>query len=178
MRGVEGGRGGSAAGPVAVGKRAPPAGAAVRSVVAVALAGLVKEAPRALAGPAGRALAGPVLPLQRLLAEPRLLGQLLGPLHPPRLADLLQDGGLHRQGRAAVRHVPLQPGLRHLPDSIVLRSLCIQLEGAGDVDGHAGVLDEQVLHWAAAHAVGAGLFCSKTGGRGDKPTLVHQAGAG
>lgn len=66
----------------------------------------------------------------------------------------------------------------HSPGSIVLRSLCIQLEGAGDIDRHAGVLDEQVLHRAAAHAVGAGLLCSKTGGRGDKPTLVHQAGAG
>lgn len=107
--------GAAALGPAAVGGRAPPADAGVRSVVAVALAGLVEEAPRALAGPAGRALAGPILPLQRLLAEPRLLGQLLGPLHPPCLADLLQDGGLHRQGCAAVRYVPLQLGLRHLP---------------------------------------------------------------
>lgn len=149
-----------------------------RSVVAVALAGLVEEAPHILSGPAGRALSGPVLPLQRLLAEPWLFCQLLGPLHPPCLADLLQDGSLHRQGRGVVRHVPLQPGLRHLPSSGVLRLLHVQLEGAGDIDRHAGVLDEQVLHGAAAHAIGAGLLCSKTWGRGDKPTLVHQAGAG
>lgn len=62
--------------------------------------------------------------------------------------------------------------------SIVLGALPVHLEGAGDVDGHAGVLDEQVLHGAAPHAVGARFLCSKTGGRGDKPTLVHQAGAG
>lgn len=62
--------------------------------------------------------------------------------------------------------------------SIVLGALPVHLEGAGDVHRHAGVLDEQVLHGAAPHAVGAGLLCSKTGGRGDKPTLVHQAGTG
>lgn len=129
-----------------------------RSVVAVALAGLVEEAPHILSGPAGRALSGPVLPLQRLLAEPWLFCQLLGPLHPPCLADLLQDGSLHRQGRGVVRHVPLQPGLRHRPSSGVLRLLHVQLEGAGDIDRHAGVLDEQVLHGAAAHAIGAGLL--------------------
>ena len=91
------------------------AGVPARSVVAVALTGLVDEGPGVLLGPAQRALAGPVLPLQRLLAEPVLLHQLLGPLHPPHLPDLLQDGSLHREGPAVVRHVPLQPGLRHLP---------------------------------------------------------------
>lgn len=111
----------AALGLVSKGGRAPPGGAVVagqplaRSVVAVALAGLVEEAPCTLSGPAGRALSGPVLPLQRLLAEPWLFCQLLGPLHPPCLADLLQDGSLHRQGRGVVRCVPLQPGLWHIP---------------------------------------------------------------
>lgn len=111
----------AALGLVSKGGRAPPGGAVAagrplaRSVVAVALAGLVEEAPRTLSGPAGWALSGPVLPLQRLLAEPWLFCQLLGPLHPPCLADLLQDGSLHRQGRGVVRCVPLQPGLWHLP---------------------------------------------------------------
>lgn len=40
------------------------------------------------------------------------------------------------------------------------------------------MLDEQVLHGAAPHSTRAGPLCSKTGGRGDKPTLVHQAGTG
>lgn len=164
--GLETVRGGGVAalGLVSKGGRAPPGGAVAagrplaRSVVAVALAGLVEEAPRTLSGPAGRALSGPVLPLQRLLAEPWLFCQLLGPLHPPCLADLLQDGSLHRQGRGVVRCVPLQPGLWHLPSSGVLRLLRVQLEGAGDIDRHAGVLDEQVLHGAAAHTIGAGLL--------------------
>lgn len=42
----------------------------------------------------------------------------------------------------------------------------------GDVDRHAGVLDEQILHGAG---LGRGSLCSETGGRGDKPALVHAA---
>lgn len=42
----------------------------------------------------------------------------------------------------------------------------------GDVDRHAGVLYEQVLHGAG---LCCGSFCSETGGRGDKPALIHAA---
>lgn len=51
---------------------------------------------------------------------------------------------------------------------------------AGDVNGHAGVLDEEVLQGAALEAGGpeSGPLCSKTGGRGNKPALVHQGGRG
>lgn len=81
----------------------------------MALAGLVDEGAGVRPVPAQRALAGPVLPLQGLLAEPGPLRPLPGPLHPPRLPHLLQDGSLHRQGPAAVRDVLLQPRLRLLP---------------------------------------------------------------
>lgn len=40
----------------------------------------------------------------------------------------------------------------------------------GDIDRHAGMLNEQVLHGTG---LGCGSFCSETGGRGDKPTLIH-----
>lgn len=51
---------------------------------------------------------------------------------------------------------------------------------AGDVNGHAGVLDEKVLQGTALEAGGpeSGPLCSKTGGRGNKPALVHQGGRG
>lgn len=51
---------------------------------------------------------------------------------------------------------------------------------AGDVNGHAGVLDEEVFQGAALEAGGpeSGPLCSKTGGRGNKPALVHQGGRG
>lgn len=49
---------------------------------------------------------------------------------------------------------------------------------AGDVNRHAGVLDEEVLQGAALEAgrPESGPLCSKTGGRGNKPALVHQGG--
>lgn len=51
---------------------------------------------------------------------------------------------------------------------------------AGDVNRHAGVLDEEVLQRAALEADGpeSRALCSKTGGRGNKPALVHQGGCG
>lgn len=51
---------------------------------------------------------------------------------------------------------------------------------AGDVNGHAGMLDEEVLQGVALEAGGpeSGPLCSKTGGRGNKPALVHQGGRG
>lgn len=83
--------------------RGEPLGGGARSVVAVALAGLVDEGSRELLGAPGRALPGPVLPLQRLLAQAVPLRQLLGPLSPLRLAQLVQRRRLHRQ-RPAVVH--------------------------------------------------------------------------
>lgn len=42
----------------------------------------------------------------------------------------------------------------------------------GDIHRHAGVLYEQVLHGAG---LCRGSLCSETGGRGDKPALIHAA---
>lgn len=95
--------------------RGQPLGGGARSVVAVALAGLVHEGPGELLGAAGRALPGPVLPLQRLLAQAVPLRQLLGPLQPLRLPRLVQRRRLHRQRPAVVRHGPLRPRLRPVP---------------------------------------------------------------
>lgn len=51
---------------------------------------------------------------------------------------------------------------------------------AGDINGHAGMLNEEVLQGIALEAgrPKAGPLCSKTGGRGNKPALVHQGGRG
>lgn len=108
--GVRGGRTPAAgAGP------GEPLGGGARSVVAVALAGLVDEGPRELLGAAGRALPGPVLPLQRLLAQAVPLRQLLGPLRPLRLPRLVQRRRLHRQRPAVRRQRQLRPRLGHVP---------------------------------------------------------------
>lgn len=42
----------------------------------------------------------------------------------------------------------------------------------GDVHRHAGVLYKEVLHGTG---LCCGSLCSETGGRGDKPTLIHAA---
>lgn len=42
----------------------------------------------------------------------------------------------------------------------------------GNIHRHAGMLDEQVLHRAG---LCRGSLCSETGGRGDKPALIHAA---
>lgn len=42
----------------------------------------------------------------------------------------------------------------------------------GDVHRHTGVFDEQVFHRAGLRC---GSLCSETGGRGDKPALIHAA---
>lgn len=51
---------------------------------------------------------------------------------------------------------------------------------AGDINGHAGMFNEEVLQGIALEAgrPKAGPLCSKTGGRGNKPALVHQGGRG
>ena len=51
---------------------------------------------------------------------------------------------------------------------------------AAHVNGHAGVLDEEVLQGAALETgrPGPRPFCSKTGRRGNKPALIHQGGCG
>lgn len=51
---------------------------------------------------------------------------------------------------------------------------------AGDINGHAGMLNEEVLQGVALEAgrPNTGPLCSKTGGRGNKPALIHQGGCG
>lgn len=51
---------------------------------------------------------------------------------------------------------------------------------AGHVNGHAGVLDEEVLQGAALEAgrPESRPLCSKTGRRGNKPAFIHQGGCG
>lgn len=106
---------GAAPGAGAGAGRGQPLGGGARSVVAVALAGLVDEGPRELLGAAGRALPGPVLPLQRLLGQAVPLRQLPGPLRPLRLPRLVQRRRLHRQRPPALRHRRLRPRLRNVP---------------------------------------------------------------
>lgn len=161
------------------------------SVVELALARLVDEAALVLR-PARTALAGAVLPLHHLGAQRVALGPLPGPLQPPRLACLLQQRGPCRQGGGGVAQGPgLAAGGRQLPFAKVgVRQGSVGVRGrgprlqhygaAGDVNGHAGVLDEEILQGAALEAggPGSGPLCSKTGGRGNKPALVHQGGRG
>lgn len=51
---------------------------------------------------------------------------------------------------------------------------------AGHINGHAGVLDEEVLQGAALEAgrPESRPLCSKTGRRGNKPAFIHQGGCG
>lgn len=162
-----------------------------RSVVELALARLVDEAALVL-GPARTALSGAVLPLHHLGAQRMALGPLSGPLQPPRLARLLQQHGPRWQRSGGVVQGPgLAAGGRQLPvTKVAVRQGSVWVRGrgprlqhygaAGDVNGHAGVLDEEVLQGAALEAGGpeARPLCSKTGGRGNKPALVHQGGCG
>lgn len=162
-----------------------------RSVVELALTRLVDEAALVL-GPARTALSGAVLPLHHLGAQRMALGPLPGPLQPPRLARLLQQHGPRRQRSGGVVQGPgLAAGGRQLPvTKVAVRQGSVWVRGrgprlqhygaAGDVNGHAGVLDEEVLQGAALEAGGpeARPLCSKTGGRGNKPALVHQGGCG
>lgn len=179
-------------GPTGVRRRRGGCGAASgRSVVELALARLVDEAALVL-GAARAALAGAVLPLHHLGAQRVALGPLPGPLQPPRLAPLLQQRSPRRQrGGGVVQGPGLSAGRRQLPIAkITVRQGSVGVRGrgpglqhygaAGDVNGHAGVLDEEVLQGAALEAGGpkSGTLCSKTGGRGNKPALVHQGGRG
>lgn len=138
------------------------------------------------------ALAGAVLPLHHLGAQCTALRPLPGPLQPPHLARPLQQRSPRRQrDGCVVRGAELAADRRQLPFAEVAvgqvrvgvrgRGSRLQHDGAaGDINGHAGVLDEEVLQGAALEAGGpeSGPFCSETGGRGDKPALVHQGGRG
>lgn len=86
----------------------------------------------------------------------------------------------------------LQADRRQLPilAKVAVRQVRVRVRGrgprlqhygaAGDVNRHAGVLDEEVLQRAALEADGpeSRALCSKTGGRGNKPALIHQGGCG
>lgn len=162
-----------------------------RSIVELALARLVDEAALVL-GPARTALAGAVLPLHHLGAQRLALRPLPGPLQPPHLACLLQQGSPRWQrGGCVVQGPGLAADWRQLPIAkVAIRQVRVGVRGrgprlqhygaAGDVNGHAGVLDEEVLQGTALEAGGPefGPLCSKTGGRGNKPALVHQGGRG
>lgn len=138
------------------------------------------------------ALAGAVLPLHHLGAQCVALRPLPGPLQPPHLARPLQQRSPRRgRGGCVVRSAEFAADRRQLPFAEVAvgqvgvgvrgRGSGLQHYGAaGDINGHAGVLDEEVLQGAALEAGGpeSGPFCSETGGRGNKPALVHQGGRG
>lgn len=102
------------------------------SVVELALAGLVDKAALVL-GPARTALAGAVLPLHHLGAQRVAFGPLPGPLHPPRLARLLQQRSPRRQRGGVVQGPGFAASRRQLPagrDSESVR--------AGQIEGKAG----------------------------------------
>lgn len=169
--------------------------AGTRSVVELALARLVDEAALVL-GPARAALPGAVLPLHHLGAQRVALGALPGPLQPSYLAGLLQQHGPRRQrssagGGGMVQGTGLATGGRQLSiTKVTIPQGSVRQRGRGprlhhygaasDVNGHAGVLDEEVLQGVALEAGGpeAGPLCSETGGRGNKPAFVHQGGRG
>lgn len=86
-----------------------------RSVVELALARLIDEAALVL-GSALTVLTGAVLPLHPLGAQRVALGPLPGPLQPPHLAGLVQQGGPRRQrGGGVVRGPGLVVDGRRLP---------------------------------------------------------------
>lgn len=102
---------------------------------------------------------------------------------------------LLRSGAGSWARVPVSRSPGHSPDrspfaKVAVRQGSVGVWGrgprlqhygaAGDVNGHAGVLDEEILQGAALEAGGpeSGPLCSKTGGRGNKPALVHQGGRG
>lgn len=163
------------------------------SVVELALAGLVDKAALVL-GPARTALAGAVLPLHHLGAQRVAFGPLPGPLHPPRLARLLQQRSPRRQRGGVVQGPGFAASRRQLPVARVsvrqgsfvvfwMRGGRARLQhygAAGHVNGHAGVLDEEVLQGAALEAgrPESRPLCSKTGRRGNKPAFIHQGGCG
>lgn len=163
------------------------------SIVELALAGLVDKAALVL-GPARTALAGAVLPLHHLSAQRVALGPLPGPLQPPRLARLLQQRSPRRQRGGVVQGPGFAASRRQLPVARVsvrqgsfivfwMRGRRARLQhygAAGHVNGHAGVLDEEVLQGAALEAgrPESRPLCSKTGRRGNKPAFIHQGGCG
>lgn len=182
----------AAGGRTAVGGRQRVCGwAGGRSGVELAPARLVDKAAPVL-GPAPMALAGAVLPLHHLGARCRALRPWPGPRQPPHLAGPRRQRSPRRQrGGCVGRRAQLAADRRQLPFAKVAvgqvrvgvrgRGSRLQHYGAaGDIYGHAGVLDEEVLQGAALEAGGpeSGPFCSKTGGRGNKPALVHQGGCG
>lgn len=162
-----------------------------RSVVELALARLVNEAALVL-GPARTALPGAILPLQHFSTQCVALSALSGSLQPSHLASFLQQHSSsgHRSG-CVVQSPRLPAGRRQLSIAeVLIRQGSFRVRGrwprlqhygaAGDINGHAGMLNEEVLQGIALEAgrPKAGPLCSKTGGRGNKPALVHQGGRG
>lgn len=162
-----------------------------RSVVELALARLVNEAALVL-GPARTALPGAILPLQHFSTQCVALGALSGSLKPSHLASLLQQHSSSGHRRGCVMQSPRLPaGRRQLSIAeVLIRQGSFRVRGrwprlqhygaAGDINGHAGMLNEEVLQGIALEAgrPKAGPLCSKTGGRGNKPALIHQGGRG
>lgn len=162
-----------------------------RSVVELALARLVNEAALVL-GPARTALPGAILPLQHFSTQCVALSALSGSLKPSHLASLLQQHSSSGHRSGCVMQSPRLPaGRRQLSIAeVLIRQGSFRVRGrwprlqhygaAGDINGHAGMLNEEVLQGIALEAgrPKAGPLCSKTGGRGNKPALVHQGGRG
>lgn len=115
-------------------------------------------------GSALTVLAGAVLPLHHFGAQRVALRPLAGPLQPPHLASLLQQCSPRRQSGGGVVQGPrLVVDGRQLPIAkVAVRQVSVGVRGrgprlqhygaAGDVNRHAGVLDEEVLQGAALEA--------------------------
>lgn len=118
-----------------------------------------------------------------LKAPPSTQGGLLGALPPASRPGPLPPGhaSLGLQATSPARSPFAKVAVRQ--GSVGMRGRGPRLQhygAAGDVNGHAGMLDEEVLQGVALEAGGpeSGPLCSKTGGRGNKPALVHQGGRG
>lgn len=162
-----------------------------RSVVELALARLVNEATLVL-GTARTALPGAILPLQHFSTQCVALSPLSGSLQPPHLASLLQQHSSSGHRSSCVVQGPGFPEDRCQLSiaEVLIRQGSFRVRGrwprlqhygaAGDINGHARMLNEEVLQGIALEAgrPKAGPLCSKTGGRGNKPALIHQGGRG
>lgn len=155
----------------------------------VTLAGLVEEGVSGVSCVAGNLLPGAVLALDAVAAQMAPLDAGFATLDSGHLGDLGQSSSLgscstgHPGGHSAAggggsgrlshsAHAACQA------DNALLshhRQVAVGHHGQvvrGDVHRHAGVLYEQVFHRAGLRC---GSLCSETGGRGDKPALIHAA---
>lgn len=154
----------------------------------VTLAGLVKEGVSGVVGVArDLLLPGAVLALDAVAAQMAPLDAGFAALDPGHLGDLGQSSGLgscsaaHPGGHSAAGggdgswFCHSAHAARQADNALLSHHRQVGDHGEatlGDVHRHAGVLDEQVLHRAGLRC---GSLCSETGGRGDKPALIHAA---